>query len=339
MAKSTSTSDYVMADVKNKVSAICSSPFGTGVRPLMPCRTSRTDLVSRATCETIASLAEHNIVDIQHQLWYLSLNGNLHKSVIPKVSGEINILDVGTGTGVWAVTMAKRWPNAKVIATDLTLPPQSDDTPSNLSFIQHNANDPEWPLEKFHFVHARMVDAGVHDWPAFRATCFRHLAPGGCLELGHVTQPRSEIPEFDDPSASPFLHLMKTIMLASKKGGLDYDVSTKHLQGLQETGFEEVEETTLLWPQGSWSQNEKDRETGALGLENTLRMLDTAAKYILTRENFMGDKEADDLIKAGREDLLQTDRKHFYIPMYVFRLFLFFSHFQFDLDPWKSTST
>lgn len=269
-----------------------------------------------AKCPIIADLTDQNIVDIQHQLWYLSLNGNLHKTILPDTSEKINIMDIGTGTGVWALAMAKRWPNANVIATDLTLPPRRDDTPSNISFIQHNANDSEWPFEKFHFIHARMVDAGVHDWPAFRATCFRHLVPGGRLELGHVAEPaRSKLPEFDTPSASPYLNLMHLVMLASKKGGLDYDVSSKHPQGLKDVGFEEVEETSILWPLGSWPQNDDERKIGVLSLKNTLLFIDTAAKFILTHQNFMGDKEANDAVQAGRDDLLQTDKKHFYITM------------------------
>lgn len=256
--------------------------------------------------------------DIQHQLWYLSLNGNLHKTMLPDTPDKINIIDIGTGTGVWAAAVAKRRPNANVIATDLTLPPERDDTPSNVSFIRHNANDLEWPFEKFHFIHARMVDAGIHDWPAFRATCFRHLLPGGHLELGHVTHPmHSELPEFDTPAASPFLHLMNLVILASKGGGLDYDVSSKHQQGLTGVGFEEVEETTLKWPLGSWPQSEHERKIGVLSLKNTLRLVDSAAKFILTHKNFMGAKEADDAVEAGRADLLQTEKKHFYITMYV----------------------
>lgn len=271
-------------------------------------------------------MTDENVIDIQNQLWYLSLNGNLHKTILPDTSTDINILDVGTGTGVWAIAMAKRWPNAKIFATDLTLPPQSDASPSNLSFIRHNANDSEWPLEKFHFIHGRMLDAGIHDWPAFRATCFRHLAPGGYLELAHVTHPmHSEFPEFDNANASPFLHLMHQITLASKKGGIDYDVSSKHLQGLTDVGFEDVEETAIVWPLGSWPQQENERRIGMLGLKNTLGIVDLAAKSILTHQNFMGEKEADELVQAGRDDLLQSDKKHFYITMYVPEHFFLFN--------------
>lgn len=279
---------------------------------------NRVVLVGLATPGIFAALADENALDIQHQLWFLSLDGSLHKTLLSGMPDKINILDIGTGTGIWAETMAKRWPSSHVIATDLTLPPQRDDTPSNTSFIRHNANDPEWPFEKFHFIHTRMVDAGIHDWPAFRAKCFSHLVPGGRLELGHIRHPtHSELPEFDTPDDSPFLHLMQLAILASKKGGLDYDVSSKHQQGLRDAGFEDIDETPIFWPLGSWPKNDKERKIGVLSLQNTLRWVDSAAKFILTHQNFMGDVEADAAVQAGREDLLQTDEKHFFITMYV----------------------
>jgi hypothetical protein len=214
--------------------------------------------------------------------------------------------------------MAKKWPNATVIATDLTLPPEREDTPPNVSFVRHNANDSEWPFDKFDFIHGRMLDAGIRDWPAFRAACFRHLVPGGRFELGHVTYPmRSKIQENDNPEASPIIHLINTIILASKQGGLDYDVPSKHLQGLADVGFDEIEETAVQWPLGSWPQDKEEQKIGVLAVRNILRFVDSAGKFILTHQNFMGDKEADDLVQAGREDLLQTDKKHFYIIMYV----------------------
>ncbi|KAG6365581.1 hypothetical protein INS49_007192 [Diaporthe citri] len=247
MAGNVSSSEYVMADVENT--------------------------------------NEQDRPNIQHQLWYLSLNGNLHKTTLSDTSEKINIIDIGTGN----------------------------------RFIQHNANDSEWPFEQFHFIQACMVDAGVHDWPAFRETCFRHLVPGGRLELGHVTEPaRSKLPEFDTPSASPFLNLIHLVILASKKGGLDYDVSSKYPQGLKDAGFDEVEETTILWPLGSWPQKDNERKIGVLSLKNKLLWVDTAAKFILTHQNFMGDEEANDAVQAGRDDLLQADKKHFYITMKLF---------------------
>lgn len=58
---------------------------------------------------------EQDRLDLHHEI-FLQLVEDLHKAPIkdPK-----RILDIGTGTGIWAVDMADRYPAAEVIGTDL----------------------------------------------------------------------------------------------------------------------------------------------------------------------------------------------------------------------------
>lgn len=47
--------------------------------------------------------------DLFHNLWLLSLRGELGLS--PKaMDGAKRVLDVGTGTGVWAIEYGKKYP-------------------------------------------------------------------------------------------------------------------------------------------------------------------------------------------------------------------------------------
>lgn len=55
-------------------------------------------------------------MDIHHQLILRILNEELHKA---PVENPRSVLDVGTGTGAWAIDMADKWPKAKVTGIDL----------------------------------------------------------------------------------------------------------------------------------------------------------------------------------------------------------------------------
>jgi methylase of polypeptide subunit release factors len=56
-------------------------------------------------------------MDLNHEILLQLLQGELHKSTIGKTPERI--LDVGTGTGIWAIDMAERYPSAEVLGLDL----------------------------------------------------------------------------------------------------------------------------------------------------------------------------------------------------------------------------
>jgi predicted O-methyltransferase YrrM len=68
-------------------------------------------------------------MDIEHHNQGLML-GKLYMSPI-KDPGEI--LDIGTGTGIWAIDMADMFPSATITGTDLS-PTQPTWVPSNVKF-------------------------------------------------------------------------------------------------------------------------------------------------------------------------------------------------------------
>ena len=62
--------------------------------------------------------AENDRLDFQHAIYLRTLGGKLHLAPIP---GDVqNVLDIGTGTGIWAMDFADEHPSARVIGTDLS---------------------------------------------------------------------------------------------------------------------------------------------------------------------------------------------------------------------------
>jgi trans-aconitate methyltransferase len=56
-------------------------------------------------------------MDIAHEIMLRLLDGALHKAPLAAPPGRV--LDVGTGTGIWAIDMAIKHPNAEVTGIDL----------------------------------------------------------------------------------------------------------------------------------------------------------------------------------------------------------------------------
>ncbi len=77
------------------------------------------------------------------------------------------MLDVGTGTGIWAIDFADEHPESEVIGTDLS-PIQPSFVPPNLRFEIDDVED-EWIFKnKFDFIHCRMLTGSIADWPRVR---------------------------------------------------------------------------------------------------------------------------------------------------------------------------
>ena len=62
---------------------------------------------------------EQDRLDMSHHLILLLLDDKLHLTELPK-DRAIRILDIGTGTGIWAMDVGDRFPNATVIGNELS---------------------------------------------------------------------------------------------------------------------------------------------------------------------------------------------------------------------------
>ncbi|KAJ7153559.1 S-adenosyl-L-methionine-dependent methyltransferase [Mycena crocata] len=91
------------------------------------------------------------------------------------------IVDIGAGSGAWAIQAAKQFPDADVLAVDMT-PLPARPLPSNLTFQQHNALEP-FPLEagSFDIVHARLVLCHLPEAHSVLSRIIDLVKPGGWL--------------------------------------------------------------------------------------------------------------------------------------------------------------
>lgn len=106
--------------------------------------------------------AEQDREDMKHACVKM-LCQKLHFAPIDERTVQ-NILDIGTGTGIWAIEMGDQFPSANVLGIDLS-PIQPDWVPSNVHFVVDDAES-EWlyPENHFDYVHSRHTVMAIKDW-------------------------------------------------------------------------------------------------------------------------------------------------------------------------------
>ncbi|KAM5385501.1 hypothetical protein ACJZ2D_000700 [Fusarium nematophilum] len=123
-------------------------------------------------------------MDINHHTLTLGIGGKLHKAPLERDNLEL-VVDIGTGTGIWAIDLADAYPNARVVGTDLS-PIQPSWIPPNLQLVGSEIEDctREWTFQpnSIGFVHMRWLVGSIRDWNALYAEAFRCYKPGGWVE-------------------------------------------------------------------------------------------------------------------------------------------------------------
>ncbi|SPO01818.1 related to TAM domain methyltransferase [Cephalotrichum gorgonifer] len=124
---------------------------------------------------------QNESMDINHHVQTLVLGGKLFVAPLD-IEKLHKVLDIGTGTGSWALDFADEHPHIEVIGTDIS-PIQSPWVPPNLKFeIEDCTLDWTFGHDSFDYIHARWLVGSIKDWEAVFTQAYRALTPGGWLE-------------------------------------------------------------------------------------------------------------------------------------------------------------
>ena len=201
-------------------------------------------------------------------MWLIQHHG-LYSAPLSKSSNP-RVVDIGCGTGIWAIAFAIEHPNSHVLGLDITIP-QPKSTPRNCSFTVADAEG-DWSSfdkEPFDLIHGRMLVNSIRDWPRFLKRCLRHLKPGGWLELSDAAH-RFFAEDGCGEADSPMLKWWRVVFQeSSRSNGVDIDDTYRHAQRMRDAGFTDVRERVFKWPVGgARAGTEEEKAIGDLQYQN-----------------------------------------------------------------------
>ncbi|KAF6834762.1 phosphoethanolamine N-methyltransferase (TAM domain methyltransferase) [Colletotrichum musicola] len=249
---------------------------------------------------------EQERLDMTHHVFLLTLKGEICATPLENPQ---RILDIGTGTGIWAIEIGDIFPSAEVIGTDLS-PIQPTWVPPNVHFEIDDATlNWTFPKDHFDFIHARTLAGAIRDWPALLHQCYEHSQPGGRVE---IAEGRANFFCDDDTlhkDSATWQWLSEFRKLSEPLG---FDIAPALPDMIRAEGFEDVEIKQRVVPMGTWPRNRELKEIGRWFRVQFLEMaLEAYTLALFTRAGNWKNEEVQVLLALVRDEL-KSDKIHLY---------------------------
>ncbi|KAG8417365.1 hypothetical protein J3458_004875 [Metarhizium acridum] len=218
---------------------------------------------------------------ISHHKLYLAFDNKLF---FAPLRNPQKVLDVGTGTGIWAIDFATEFPEAEVIGTDLS-PTLPNWVPPNCIFELDDASqDWTFPDNTFDYIHIRFMAGCFKDWTKLYSECFRCLKPGGWLEHQECDF-RVVSDDGSIPPDNAFNEAASLFAETGRRSGHTTEVinDDNWFKWMEEAGFREVQKKTIKTPMGEWPADKKWKEVGLFNRITTETALEGYFLYKLTK--------------------------------------------------------
>ncbi|KAF5844117.1 hypothetical protein GGP41_010165 [Bipolaris sorokiniana] len=204
--------------------------------------------------------------DLQHHKYTLLLRDRLFVAPVPESTFEdanCRVLDLGTGTGIWAIDMADKYPNAEILGVDIAATQPSFVPPNCLFEIDDVEED--WPYRPAHFdfIHGRDLMTAIRDWPRVIAQAYAHLKPGGWIQLAS-TIPGPLTDDNTIPENSGYVETARVYFEIAEKMGAPLAAPRDWNAQMKEAGFINVQDEVYKLPMGPWPRSKRLRTVGKL---------------------------------------------------------------------------
>ncbi|KAI2794541.1 hypothetical protein POX_a01140 [Penicillium oxalicum] len=218
-------------------------------------------------------------LDLQHHMFKLVMDGRLYNAPLENPK---QILDVGTGSGIWPIEMAQLFPEASITGTDLS-PVQPTEVPENVHFLVDDAAEEEWLWEAdyFDFIHVAHMTGAMASFKDLLRQSFKHLKPGSYIEC-HELDPKPKCddgtmpPENPDGFSSYAFHDWYDLnMRASQEiePTRQFRIAPRIERWMKEVGFVDVKQQVFKIPVNTWPTDKRLKHIGQWSETNWLEAL------------------------------------------------------------------
>ncbi|KAH8658064.1 S-adenosyl-L-methionine-dependent methyltransferase [Xylariales sp. PMI_506] len=236
------------------------------------------------------------------------------------------VLDVGTGTGLWAYDFAEQNPSSYVIGADLSAIQPTNRNIPNCEFVKADMED-DWVFVKpnpdhqgclrrgyceheiaFDYVHIRLMFSCFDNPKRVIQQAFDNLPSGGWIEFQETSCDLFQgNPDF---YGDAFIRWGMGCVKGAAAAGRDITLVHLYKQWLEEIGFVDVRERRFIVPCGEWPSDPKLKLIGMYALQNMLEGV-RGMGYKMLKLGGMTTEETEALIRQCIVEL-QDPQSHSY---------------------------
>jgi len=238
--------------------------------------------------------------------------------IFPPINNPKKILDCGYGSASWAIEVAEKYPDSKVIGIDISPHMKPDETPENLWLQVDDLNQPfNFRSNQFDLVHSRLMAGGIdrERWPTYIQDMVKVLKPGGWLQMVEIYYNcQSDNGTLTEGSA---LRQWSSRYMSSLDRLKDVRAPLRLVNRMTEAGLVEIENNVLPLPLSGWSSDDAEkRRLGEMNQPNVNALLGSLSLYPFTEFLGMPIEQWLVLIAHARREAENPAFKA-YFPLYI----------------------
>ncbi|KAL7408959.1 S-adenosyl-L-methionine-dependent methyltransferase [Mrakia frigida] len=255
--------------------------------------------------------AQHQMLFVRNSSLFVGPLDEALEEARVKNYGVPTVLDVGCGGGDWVIDLARQFPYAICLGTDI-VPVQRSETyvPENCSFELVDVDLPlPWPENSFDIIHMRDINQGITNYDSLVARLCQILRPGGLILLA---EPEITIWSAASDHEVPYVLELywRTVRNALRRRGVDPDLPLHLYPALLRTGaLQALHHDELGIPCSTYFTNATLQQTGELN-SRCLDEFITSSKTLLLSTGMSRDEVA--LLQFQvRDELSKEDARFF----------------------------